>query len=146
MTDIVPPAVRSRMMAGIRGSHTRPELAVRHELHRRGYRYRLHGRDLPGRPDIVLPRWQAVIFVHGCFWHGHDCALFRLPGTRTGFWQDKIARNRERDADHLAALTALGWRTAVVWECALRGRGALGLTPVADALEAWLHAPPTMPG
>ena len=120
MADVVPPEVRSRMMSGIRGKNTRPEWIVRRALHARGFRYRLHVRDLPGRPDVVLPRHHAAVFVHGCFWHGHDCPLFRWPKTRPEFWQTKISRNRANDIKHHAALLADGWRVGIVWECALR--------------------------
>ena len=99
LTDIVDEQTRSRMMAGIRSRNTRPELIVRKGLHARGFRYRLHARGLVGRPDMVFRKYGAVIFVHGCFWHGHDCSLFRLPGTRSDFWQKKIGRNRERDSE-----------------------------------------------
>ena len=109
------------MMAGIRGRNTRPELVIRKALHARGFRYRLHVAGLPGKPDIVLPRFRAVIFVHGCFWHGHDCPLFRLPATRSEFWEAKISRNRERDREVLGALKTTGWRCLTVWECAIRG-------------------------
>ncbi|AOV17837.1 very short patch repair endonuclease [Acidihalobacter aeolianus] len=121
MADVVDAATRSRMMAGIRGQNTKPEILVRSLLHREGFRYRLHVKELPGKPDIVLPKYCAVIFVHGCFWHGHDCPLYRLPGTRRDFWQDKIDRNRDRDRRVRNALLAACWRVAVVWECALRG-------------------------
>ncbi|MBN8223304.1 MAG: DNA mismatch endonuclease Vsr [Xanthomonadales bacterium] len=126
MADIVPPDVRSRMMSGIRGKNTRPEWIVRRTLHARGFRYRLHVRELPGHPDIVLPKHRAVIFVHGCFWHGHDCPLFRWPKTRPEFWQTKIDRNRANDSRHQMALQAAGWRVAIVWECALRQRLDVG--------------------
>lgn len=126
-------------MSGIRGRNTKPEILVRRLLHREGFRFRLHARDLPGRPDIVLPRYRAVIFVHGCFWHGHDCPLYRLPGTRPDFWQDKIDRNRASDRRARDALLAAGWRVAVVWECALRGTGA-DIGQVAQQLAAWLRS------
>ncbi|MBU1223450.1 MAG: very short patch repair endonuclease [Gammaproteobacteria bacterium] len=122
MTDIVSPAVRSRMMSGIRSKNTGPEISVRKALHRKGLRYRLHARDLPGKPDITLPRHRAVVFVHGCFWHGHDCALFRLPATRTDFWKEKIERNQANDRKAVDSLLAAGWRVAIVWECALHGK------------------------
>ncbi|MFN3717043.1 MAG: very short patch repair endonuclease [Thiobacillus sp.] len=132
-------ATRSRMMSGIRGRNTKPEILVRSLLHREGFRFRLHARELPGKPDIVLPRYRAVIFVHGCFWHGHDCPLYRLPATRPGFWQDKIDRNRASDRRARDALLAAGWRVAVVWECALRGAGA-DIGQVAQRLAAWLRS------
>lgn len=140
MADIVNATVRSRMMAGIRGSNTRPEIAVRHGLHRRGFRYRLHSRTLPGKPDIVLPRHHAVVLVHGCFWHGHDCHLFRWPGSRQDFWRKKIARNRARDAEVRTALAASGWRVLVIWECALKGRERCPLEDVLSQVSAWIKS------
>lgn len=139
MADIVNAEVRSRMMAGIRGSHTRPEIAVRHGLHRLDFRYRLHSRLLPGKPDIVLPRHHDVVLVHGCFWHGHDCHLFRWPSSRQDFWRKKIARNRARDAEVRAALAACGWRVLVIWECALKGRERRLLEAVLSVASAWLR-------
>jgi len=139
MADVVDSATRSRMMSGIRARNTKPELLVRQMLHRMGFRFRLHVRKLPGTPDIVLPRWQAVIFVHGCFWHGHDCPYFRLPKTRTEFWRDKIASNQLNDNNAKQALQAVGWRVGIVWECALRGANR-NIENVARQLEQWLHA------
>ena len=123
MPDIVDPETRSRMMSNIRGKDTKPELLIRHALHAKGLRYRLHVKDIPGRPDMVFPRFRAVVFVHGCFWHGHDCSLFHLPGTRTKYWKEKIEKNRKRDNEVAAMLLDSGWRYLVVWECAIRGRG-----------------------
>jgi DNA mismatch endonuclease (patch repair protein) len=139
MADEVDAVTRSRMMSGIRGTNTKPELRIRKLLHRAGFRFRIHARDLPGRPDIVLPRWRAAIFVHGCFWHGHDCHLFRMPGTRQEFWSGKIGRNRAGDVRAAAALAGAGWRFAVVWECALKGRTRMTDDAVAVALEKWLR-------
>lgn len=139
MTDVVDPATRSSMMAGIRGRDTKIEVAVRKALHARGLRYRTDDRSLPGRPDIVLRRWRAAIFVHGCFWHRHDCGLCRLPATRTDFWRDKLDANAARDARSHAALLAAGWRVATIWECALRGKGPQGLERVADRLAEWIR-------
>ncbi|RJE78531.1 very short patch repair endonuclease [Paracoccus sp. JM45] len=120
MTDIVSPEKRSAMMSGIRGKDTKPEIIVRRLLHRLGYRFRLHRKDLPGKPDIVLPKWRTVIFVNGCYWHGHgDCHLFRPPKTRTEFWTNKIESNRARDQRNHAALKDAGWRVLVIWECAV---------------------------
>jgi DNA mismatch endonuclease (patch repair protein) len=120
VTDIVSPEKRSDMMSGIRGKDTKPEIIVRSLLHRLGYRFRLHRTDLPGRPDIVLPKWQTVIFVNGCYWHGHeDCHLFRLPKTRTDFWTNKIEGNRIRDQRNYAALIDAGWKVLIIWECAV---------------------------
>ncbi len=109
-------------MAGIRGRDTRPEMIIRRGLHALGYRYRLHDRSLPGRPDLVFPSRRTVILVNGCFWHGHDCHLFRWPGTRPAFWRDKIAGNIARDRRSRQALIDTGWRVAEVWECQLKGR------------------------
>lgn len=128
------------MMAGIRGAHTRPELTLRKGLHARGLRFRLHERGMPGKPDLVFPRHRAALFAHGCFWHGHDCALFKWPKTRESFWRDKIGRNQEVDARTDAALEAAGWRRGVVWECALKGPARLPLAEVLDACEAWLRS------
>jgi DNA mismatch endonuclease (patch repair protein) len=137
--DVVDAEARSRMMSGIRGKNTKPEILVRSLLHRQGFRFRLHVRELPGKPDIVLPRYHAAIFVHGCFWHGHDCPLYKLPGTRPDFWQEKIDRNRASDRRAQESRLAAGWRVAVVWECALRGPGA-DIGQVAQRLAAWLRS------
>ena len=121
MPERISPETRSRMMSGIRGRDTQPERLIRGHLHAEGFRFRLCRKDLPGKPDIVLPRWKTAIFAHGCFWHGHQgCALFRVPKTRTEFWSDKISRNAQRDEAAIKALREMGWRVAVVWECALR--------------------------
>lgn len=112
-------------MAGIRSKDTKPERLVRSALHRAGFRFRLHDAKLPGHPDVVLPRWRAVVFVNGCFWHGHACRFFRLPATRQDFWRNKIDRNRTNDANAVSGLRAQGWRVAIVWECALRSDAAI---------------------
>ena len=128
MADIVPAAVRSRMMASIRGKDTKPEILVRRYLHGRGFRYSLARRDLPGRPDLVLARYNAVVFVHGCFWHGHaGCRFATMPATRRDFWKAKLTANASRDERVERELQSAGWRVAVVWECALRQKpsGAL---------------------
>ncbi len=110
------------MMSGIRGKDTKPELLIRKALHSRGFRFRLHSLKVPGKPDLVLPRYNAAIFVHGCFWHGHDCHLFKMPSTRPEFWEGKIDRNRARDTEVRNALITSGWRRLVIWECALKGK------------------------
>lgn len=125
-------------MSRIRGRDTGIEMVVRKALFARGFRYRVDDRRLPGRPDMVLRRYNAAVFVHGCYWHGHDCELFRLPSTNATFWQTKIDGNRERDRRNAAALAEAGWRVAVVWECALRGRGENAVLEVTDRLERWL--------
>ena len=118
MADIVNQATRSRMMAGIRGKDTKPELAVRRYLHRAGLRYRIHVKDLPGRPDVVLPKFRAVVFVHGCFWHQHrGCPLAAMPASNTSFWRDKLEGNRERDLRNSESLRRAGYRVFLVWEC-----------------------------
>jgi DNA mismatch endonuclease (patch repair protein) len=108
------------MMAGIRGRDTKPELLIRKGLHAKGVRYRLHAKELPGRPDLYLPRFNAVILVHGCFWHGHDCRYFKVPKTRPEFWLGKIDSNRSRDVRTQQALQDSGLRILVIWECAIR--------------------------
>lgn len=139
MPDIVSPAVRSRMMSGIRGKNTRPEMFIRRALHARGFRYRLHRSGLPGKPDLVFATRRAVIFVHGCFWHGHDCPLFRQPSTRPDFWREKIESNRVRDERVKAELAVLGWRQLDIWECALKGRGALEPSALLGRVEQWVR-------
>lgn len=124
------------MMRGIRSSNTQPELQVRKALHARGFRYRLNSKELPGRPDIVLPKWKAVIFVHGCFWHAHQgCRYFRIPATRTEFWEQKLTANVARDARQIEQLRAAGWRVLVVWECALKNKNATVLERAAAFVE-----------
>lgn len=108
-------------MAGIRSKGTKHELEIRKRLFALGFRYRLHDRRLPGKPDIVLPRYRAVIFFNGCFWHVHDCHLFRWPASNKVFWMGKLEGNRERDVDHIATLKKFGWRILLIWECSYRG-------------------------
>jgi len=127
-------------MAAIKGSHTKPELKIRRALHAAGFRYRLHAKDLPGKPDLVLPRYRAAIFVHGCFWHQHDCHLFKWPATREDFWRTKIGRNVENDARAVESLRAAGWRVAITWECALKGRTRLDESSVMQRLASWIRS------
>ncbi len=127
-------------MAAIRSGHTRPEILVRKAMHAAGLRYRLHARHLPGRPDIVLPRYKAVIFVNGCFWHRHDCHLFKWPGTREDFWRDKIGRNVENDKKAVNALQEAKWRIATVWECALKGRTRVEFPEAMNRLVSWVRS------
>jgi len=143
MPDVHDPATRSRNMAAVRGKDTKPELLIRRGLHGLGYRYRLHAKDLPGKPDLVFPKYRAVIFIHGCFWHGHHCPLFRLPATRTEFWRDKISGNVARDDRALKALHEAGWRTGTVWECAVKGTGRRPLPEVLHQISEWLTAKQT---
>lgn len=138
MADIVDVATRSRMMRAVRSKDTEPEIRVRQLLHKRGLRFRLHDKSLPGKPDLVFPRFRGAVFVHGCFWHGHDCSLFKMPGTRLAFWCQKFNQNQARDGRVTTQLLSAGWRVAVVWECALKGRGRMAEAEMADTLAAWL--------
>lgn len=125
MADIISQERRSALMSRIRGHDTRIELRVRKGLHALGFRYRLGGAGLPGRPDVVLPKYRTVVFVHGCFWHQHDCRLFRMPKTRSDFWKTKVDANRTRDRRVEIQLIDLGWHVETIWECELRDRTEL---------------------
>jgi DNA mismatch endonuclease (patch repair protein) len=123
MVDVVDSATRSRMMAGIRGKNTKPEILVRSYLHRSGLRFRIHVKDLPGKPDVVLPKYKTAIFVHGCFWHSHPrCKFAVVPASNIEFWKQKLDSNRERDQVNKKRLKALGWRVLTIWECQLDER------------------------
>ncbi|WP_417465941.1 very short patch repair endonuclease [Kordiimonas sp.] len=139
MADIVDQATRSRMMSGIRGKNTRPEIIIRKALHKMGYRYRLHDRKLPGKPDLVFSGKKAVIFIHGCFWHKHDCHLFRWPSTRREFWQKKILGNCNRDEKTRACLSALDWRILTIWECSVKGKTRLPVDALLERTVSWLE-------
>ena len=132
------------MMAGIRAGDTKPELVLRHGLHRQGFRFRLHVKTLAGRPDLVFPKYRAVIFANGCFWHGHDCSFFRWPSTREEFWRKKITGNKARDANVTDNLLAVGWRVLTVWECATRGPGCLATNTIISRCARWLVSGPRM--
>lgn len=138
MADVLTAAQRSFNMSRIRGQDTKPELAIRRGLHALGLRFRLHVRELPGRPDLVFPKYGAAVFVHGCFWHGHNCAMFHLPATRRDFWSGKISGNREHDKQAIFALRAEGWRVLVVWECSLRGPGRQKLEAVIARVHTFI--------
>jgi DNA mismatch endonuclease (patch repair protein) len=143
MTDVFDPAKRSAVMRRVKGRDTTPELQVRKALTRLGARYRLHRKDLPGSPDIALPGRRVALFVHGCFWHGHDCARgARVPKQNRDYWLGKVARNRARDAASRAALAGLGWRVETVWECELKDPAAV-TARLADLLTE--TAPPARP-
>lgn len=120
MTDVVDAATRSRMMAGIQAKNTRPELFLRKALHAMGFRYRLGGKGLQGKPDIIFPKKRVVIFVHGCFWHRHECKYFKWPATNPQFWRDKICSNAQRDKRVAVELQSKGWTVLTVWECELK--------------------------
>ena len=137
MPDIVDTATRSRIMARVKGRNTGPELTLRRSLHARGLRYRLHDSALPGRPDLVFPRYRAVCFVHGCFWHRHDgCPRATTPATNRTYWERKFAANVRRDRRQRTALLEASWRVGIVWECALQPKGAA--EDVAARVEQWL--------
>jgi len=138
VVDIVSPSVRSRMMAGIRDKNTRPELLIRKLLFVKGFRYRLHAKALPGKPDLVFPRLRAVIFIHGCFWHGHNCHLFKWPKSRKAFWKTKIIGNRVVDERSYKALQNNDWRILTIWECAIKGKERLDPAILANRIEKWL--------
>lgn len=139
MTDIVNSETRSRMMSRIRSKDTSPELALRRALHARGFRYRLHSRRVVGRPDLILYRHSAVVFVHGCFWHRHEgCRFTTFPSTRPDFWQAKFDANVRRDREVRALLAKEGWRVATIWECSLRRPKQVAIT--VDLIAAWLPA------
>jgi DNA mismatch endonuclease (patch repair protein) len=125
------------MMSGIRGKNTKPEIFLRKALHAEGFRFRIHT-PLPGRPDMVFPKWNAVLFVHGCFWHGHDCHLFKWPQSRPDFWRAKISGNVARDEANIAKLTSVGWRVGIVWECSIKGRTRLRPSATITRCSNWI--------
>ena len=138
--DTVDSATRSRIMARVGQKDTDPEMRLRRALHNIGLRYRLHDRNLPGSPDIVFPRFGAVLFVHGCFWHRHGCKATTTPASNAEFWRNKFEENMARDRRNVEALLNLGWRVAVVWECSLKGRTA-DPGGVAELVRQWLLSP-----
>lgn len=138
MADVHTPAVRSKNMAAIKNKNTKPELVIRKLLHRAGYRFRLHSKDLPGKPDIVLKKHKAIININGCFWHGHNCHLFKPPKTRTKFWRKKISANSENDRKHLQLLASRGWKISTVWECAIKGKFSVSTDTILFKLQQWI--------
>lgn len=136
MVDIVDRKTRSRMMSGIRGRDTQPEMLIRKSLHSLGFRYRVHASELPGCPDLVFPKYRAVLFVHGCFWHRHcGCRLTTTPSSNIAFWDQKFRRTAERDEEVLAKLKKLGWRIGIIWECSLKKSE---LPSISKQLASWL--------
>lgn len=134
MADVVDKATRSRMMSGIRGKNTKPELLVRTYLHARGFRYKLHTSNLPGKPDLVFPKYRTVLFVHGCFWHGHQhCKYAANPKTNSDFWIKKLSANRDRDLKNESLLQTLGWHVLTIWECEI---DELHLAQLAKAISS----------
>ena len=138
--DTVNKATRSRIMSNVGQKNTRPERLLRSALHRAGLRYRLHRRDLPGTPDLVFPRFRAVVFVHGCFWHSHGCYKSTIPKTNRDFWDRKFRANRERDERKHQQLRQRGWRVLVVWECSLMGKHSLNPEDVIKLIQTWLKS------
>lgn len=138
MIDIVNESTRSKMMAGIKNKNTKPELIVRKALHATGFRYSLHDKNLPGKPDLVFPKYKAVIFIHGCFWHQHNCHLFKWPKTRSEFWKTKITGNVERDRRQIEELKNQGWRVLIIWECRLKGKLKDPLETLISDVKTWL--------
>lgn len=138
MTDLMSPKLRRALMRRIRAKHTKPELVVRKALHGRGFRYRLHAKIEGIRPDIVLPARRVAIFVNGCFWHGHNCHLFRWPKTREEFWKNKIAGNKLRDGKAVRTLTRKSWSVATIWECGLRDKKREEVDRLIGFLESWI--------
>jgi len=138
--DTVDKATRSRIMASVGQKDTGPEISLRSALHKRGLRYRLHDRNLPGSPDLVFPRFLAVIFVHGCYWHSHGCYRSTVPKTRRKFWSKKFKDNKERDERKIRQLLEEGWRVLIVWECALVGKSSRSIDCIADVVCAWLDS------
>lgn len=136
--DVVTPSVRSRMMSGIRGKNTKPELLIRKAMFARGFRYRLHDNSLPGKPDLVFPKYRAIIQINGCFWHGHNCPLFKWPSSRPEFWKEKITGNQQRDITNCQELERMGWRVLTVWECALKGKHKLPFGELMHIVVSWL--------
>jgi len=141
MADIKTPLARSKNMSAIKSKNTKPEIKIRKALFDRGYRYRLHDKKLPGKPDIILPKYNTVIFIHGCFWHGHqNCYLYKVPASNTEFWGKKINDNKRRDKAVTAALLEKGWRILIIWECSIKGKNKLNFDDVITQTENFIHS------
>ena len=138
MADVHSKESRRKNMAAIKGKDTKPELLIRKGLHHLGFRYRLHDKKLLGKPDLVFPKYRAVIFVNGCFWHKHDCHLFKQPATRKEFWESKINRTCERDRENRVALREAGWRVLTIWECSLKGKTRLQDSELLERVSSWI--------
>ena len=138
MTDVHSKETRSKNMAAVSGKNTKPELLIRKALHRLGFRFRLHDKNLPGKPDLVLPKYKAVIFINGCFWHHHDCHLFTWPATRKDFWRTKIEANKARDIETVKQLRSMGWRVLTIWECSLKGKSRLPMDALTSTVSKWI--------
>lgn len=140
MTDTVDKATRSRIMSNIKSTNTKIEIAVRKALFAKGFRYKINDKTLPGKPDIVLPKYKAIIFVNGCFWHGHNCSKGKIPKSNIMFWQKKIKNNKKRDNLNIKLLNKQNWKVAIVWQCSLIGKRTLGIEKTVEQLEIWLNA------
>ena len=138
MADKFSPSIRSQIMARIKNKNTKIELLVRKALYSRGFRYRIHVGDFAGKPDLAFKKYNALVFIHGCFWHGHDCSLFRLPKTNTEFWEKKIQRNKEKDMQNTLINLSKGLRQLVVWECSIRGKDNDSFQKVIQKIESWI--------
>lgn len=134
MADVVSCEKRSSMMANIKSKNTKPEILIRKALHALGFRYKINDKSLVGKPDMVLPKYKAIVFINGCFWHKHDCHLFKLPETRKQFWQEKIINNVKRDFENLKLLQSQGWRVLIVWECSIKGRTRIPFDTVINSI------------
>ncbi|MCA0893289.1 very short patch repair endonuclease [Microbulbifer agarilyticus] len=141
MSKDAPPIVssRSKQMAAIKSKDTSPELFIRRALYKRGFRYRLHYRKLPGKPDLAFPRYRALIEINGCFWHGHNCHIFKWPNTRKAFWRAKIQQNRSRDIKNKRLRSEQGWRTLTIWECAISGKTSLPDEELICLVVKWIE-------
>lgn len=129
---------RSNLMSRIRSKNTAIEMTIRRGLHEKGLRYRLHDSNLPGKPDIVFPKYKAVVLVNGCFWHGHNCHLFRTPKTNVIFWSNKIKKNIERDKENIKKLDRMGWRILIIWECSFKGKYRMNQVDLVLKIYAWI--------
>lgn len=138
MADVHDIQTRSRNMAAIKQKDTGPEMRVRRSLHKAGFRYRLHVADLPGKPDLVFPKYKAVIFINGCFWHQHQCDMFHWPKSRAEWWVNKITTNRVHDEAVQDKLRELGWRVMLIWECALKGKNRISDEMMLGYISVWL--------
>ncbi|MFD2706606.1 very short patch repair endonuclease [Salibacterium lacus] len=138
MSDIMSDELRSKVMSRIKNSNTKPELIIRKGLHALGFRYRINVKNMAGKPDLVLPKYKAVIFVNGCFWHGHGCSLFQWPKTKIEFWENKITSNINRDLNNTRYLNSVGWKVGTIWECSLRGKYRKDTDVVINSISKWV--------
>ena len=136
--DVVDKKTRSRMMSGIRGKNTQPELIIRKALFSQGFRYKLHDKNLPGKPDLVFPKYHSLVFIHGCFWHGHNCHLFKWPSTRPEFWKKKINTNKKVDKRNYKKLKKEGWHIMTIWECAVKGKKRKPIENIIYSTTKWI--------